>query len=264
MSISSASATPLLSARGIMRRFGGALALRGVDLDLHAGECITLLGPNGAGKTTLLRVLATLLRPTAGRIVIAGRDVGHEAAAVRRLIGLVGHLPLLYPDLSARENLRFYGKLYDVPHLSNRVEAVLDEVQMTAAGDRPVRAMSRGMQQRISLARAILHEPPVLLLDEPDTGLDDAAQGRLAGLLRRWAAADRAVLVTTHRLEWGEQVASRAVILREGAVVGEVAADGRAGWLVDGYRALVGEADDPLSRPLSPARGGEGTDVGPA
>ena len=234
---------PLLSARDIVRRFGGAHALRGVDLDLRAGERLALLGPNGAGKTTLIRVLATILRPTSGHLRVGGMDVHHDVVAARRTIGLVGHQTLLSPELSPRENLRFYGRLYSVPSLDTRIEAVLAEVEMARFADRPVRTMSRGMQQRIALARAILHEPRILLLDEPDTGLDDAAQQRLSALLHRWSQADRAVLVSTHRLEWGEHIAQRAVVLREGAIIGEAAitASSLPGWLAAEYRALVGE-----------------------
>jgi heme ABC exporter ATP-binding subunit CcmA/heme exporter protein CcmB len=208
---------PALEARGLTRRFGPTIALRDVDLALYAGECVALVGPNGAGKTTLLRALTGVLRPTRGAVQVDGQDLA-AAPALRRCVGYVGHGPCLYGDLTARENLRFYGRIYGVPTLEARIEEVLDELAATAVADRPVRTLSRGTQQRVSLARAILHEPPVLLLDEPDTGLDQDTQIRVAALLRRWTSEGRAVLFTSHRLEWAETVADRAIVLRNGRI----------------------------------------------
>jgi heme exporter protein A len=229
-----------LSANGLARRYGPTLALRGIDLTLYPGESVALFGPNGAGKTTLIRVLATLLRPNAGSLVVGGHDALRNPSRARRLIGVVGHQTYLYGDLTPAENLRFYGRIYGVADLEDRVSAVLEQVDMLNRADAPVRTLSRGMQQRVSLARAILHEPLVLLLDEPDTGLDDEAQRRLAALIRRWADDGRSVLFASHHIDWAAGVADRAIVLREGRVVSEMGppladADG----LVSAYRELA-------------------------
>lgn len=216
-----ATSPPALEAAGLTRRFGATCALRDVDLELHPGECVALLGPNGAGKTTLLRVLAGALRPTQGSVRLAGVDLGADVS-LRRTIGVVEHQPLLYGPLTARENLRFFARLYGVEAIEERVEAVLDEVGLRHLGDRQVQTLSRGTQQRASLARAMLHEPAVLLLDEPEAGLDQAAQERVAALLRRWSGEGRAVLFASHRLEWAEMVADRAIVLCGGTVVGAI------------------------------------------
>ncbi len=215
------SALPVLEAEDLTRRFGAILALRGVNLRLFPGDCVALVGPNGAGKTTLLRSLTGVLRPTRGAVRIAGWELA-RAPALRRAIGFAGHAPCLYGDLTARENLTFYGRVYGIPALDDRITSVLGEMEVAAVADRPVRTLSRGTQQRISLARAILHDPSVLLLDEPDTGLDQAAQARVAALLRRWSTEGRAVLFTSHRLEWAETLAQRAIVLQNGCVNGEI------------------------------------------
>jgi heme exporter protein A len=217
----------LLQASGLARRFGRSVAVRDVDLELLEGERVVLLGPNGSGKTTLIRLLGLVLPPTAGAITVNGTAVRRDtAAAARRAIGLVAHRTGLYEDLTARENLRFYGRLYGVPEIENRVSAVLDDVGLGPHANEPVRVLSRGMQQRAALARAILHEPAVLLMDEPETGLDIAAQEWLGDLCKRWARADRAVLVATHHLEWAAAVADRALVLRENRLVRELVAPG--------------------------------------
>ncbi|MPZ14716.1 MAG: ATP-binding cassette domain-containing protein [Chloroflexi bacterium] len=213
---------PLLVATGIVRRFGRTLALRGVSLNIMPCECVALLGPNGAGKTTLVRVLATALQPSAGALTIGGVDALRDAARARPLVGAVGHETHLYQDLTARENLRFYGRLYGVRGLEDRVSTVLKESDIAAVADRPVRTLSRGMQQRVALGRAILHEPMLLLLDEPETGLDDTAQRRLARMLEDWTDRGRAVVLTSHRLEWTRRLADRAIVLREGQIVAHI------------------------------------------
>ncbi len=240
-----ASLSLVLEAQGLTRRFGATLALRDVSLSLFSGECVALVGPNGAGKTTLLRALTGVLRPTRGAVHLSGWDLA-RTPALRRAVGFVGHNPCLYGDLTAAENLRFYGRVYGVEALDERISSVLDEMDIAAVADRPVRTLSRGTQQRISLARAMLHEPTVLLLDEPDTGLDQAAQSRVAALLRRWSAEGRAVLFTSHRLEWADSLADRAIVLRNGRVAGEIAGLRPLG-LAARYADVL-EADVPASR----------------
>ncbi|MBI4492126.1 MAG: heme ABC exporter ATP-binding protein CcmA [Chloroflexi bacterium] len=208
-------------ARGLRVAFGATQALRGVALDLAWGERLAIFGPNGAGKTTLLRVLSTLARPTAGEVRLAGLDPARDAQGVRRLIGVVGHQPYLYPELTASENLRYYGRLYRVPDLAVRVEAVLERVGLYQRRDEPVASLSRGMQQRLAIARAVLHDPPILLLDEPDTGLDLQAFQLLEAVLLGSPDAPRTVVLATHNLDQGLRLAGRVAILVGGRFVYE-------------------------------------------
>lgn len=207
---------PAIQAVGITRRYAGVLALNGVDLTLERGERLALLGPNAAGKTTLIRVLATALRPTAGALSIWGIDALRSPNEARRLIGVVGHQSYLYGELTARENLRFYARLYAIAAAEHRVAQVIDEVGLEARADEPVRNLSRGLQQRAALARAIIHEPQLLLLDEPETGLDEAAQGTLAQLLVSWAAQGRSFVLASHRHDWARETADRTLVLDRG------------------------------------------------
>jgi heme exporter protein A len=187
---------PDVRAEGVERRFGRRRVLVEVSFDLAPGGFLLLLGPNGAGKTTLLRILATLLSPSGGSVRICGHDAREDAASVRRLIGFVGHSPLLYGDLTARENLRFYARMYQVAGAEERIADLLDRVELTVRADDPTHEFSKGMRQRLALARALLHDPRVLLLDEPYAGLDTRAAGLLDGLLDERAGRATVVLVT--------------------------------------------------------------------
>ena len=198
---------------GLVRRFGERAALDGVDLRVGEGEFLLVTGPNGAGKTTLLRVLATVLRPSAGAVSVAGHELPRAAGKARPLIGYVGHGPLTYPGLTARENLELYAALYGVP--GRRVGPALDRVGLDARGRDPVSEFSRGMAQRLALARACLHGPALLLLDEPTAGLD--ADGR--DLLREvLAEPGRTVIVSTHEPAWFDGLATSEVPIRDGRV----------------------------------------------
>ncbi len=203
---------PAVVLEGLERRYGDRLALAGISFTLGAGQTLAVLGPNGAGKTTLLRVLATLLRPHAGSVLVAGARLPGEADAARRRIGYLGHEPLLYRHLSARENLRFYARLYGVA--PRRVEELLDAVGMGRRAAAAVRALSRGMVQRLAAARAVLHDPQLLLLDEPRTALDPAAAERLEPLIGR--ASGRARVLATHDVEGGLAECDLALGLRRG------------------------------------------------
>jgi heme exporter protein A len=201
---------PLIAVDGIHKRFGRKRVLAGIDLAVEKGQVMTLLGANGAGKTTLMRMVAGLSKPDRGEISLGGvslRKAGHE---IRRYIGLVSHAPLLYDNLSAWENLAFFARLYDMRQPEARMEGVLRAVDLWPRRRDPVRTFSRGMVQRLAIGRAILHDPPVLLLDEPDTGLDQASAETLAQLIRSLGAANRAILLTTHNLEralaWADSV----------------------------------------------------------
>jgi heme exporter protein A len=214
----------VIEATRLTVRYGRHCALAGLDLRVEAGERVALFGPNGAGKTTLLRVLAGLLQPTTGRVVVGGGNPANLREARRRL-GFLGHATLLYEELTARENLRFYASLYHVPRADDRVEAVLDRIGLTARGDDRVGTFSRGMQQRLALGRAVLHDPPFLLLDEPETGLDITAGAVLESLLTR-GEADRGVVFTSHNIDLGLRLATRMVVLVEGRIARDSPAAG--------------------------------------
>ena len=205
----------MVELEGLERRYGERLALTGVRASLGEGQTLSVLGPNGAGKTTLLRVLATLLRPHAGRARVLGADLPGEAWKVRGRVGLLGHEPLLYRDLSARENLRYHARLQSAPLA--RVDEVLGAVSMQRRADEPVRELSRGMVQRVAAARAVLHDPPLLLLDEPRAGLDPAAAELLEPLIGR--ASGRTRVLVTHDVEAGLAEADRVLALRDGRPV---------------------------------------------
>src|SRR5215510_13070093 len=205
-------------AEALGRSFGGVPVLAGVDLTVRAGDAIALLGPNGAGKTTLLRILALLMRASAGRLSIFGADAATAPPQVRRRIGYVGHESLCYPDLTAAENLDFYARLFDVPDAEARIRELVAWAGLEAAGRRPVRVYSRGMSQRLALARALLHRPELLLLDEPFSGLDAAAAQRLQSLLAELARAGHAIVLSTHDVERVAAVATRIAILHRGSI----------------------------------------------
>jgi heme exporter protein A len=200
------------------------VALDGVDLDLPAGTFLTLVGPNGAGKTTLLRMLAGLSRPSGGELRVLGAVPGPSAAALRARVGLVSHEPHLYADLSADENLRFFAALYGLPDPDARIDASLARVELRARRGDPVRTFSRGMTQRLAIARALLHAPSLLLFDEPTTGLDDRAVGILVDLLAELHDGSRTLILTTHRLDVGLRVADRVAVQARGRIVHEAEA----------------------------------------
>jgi len=203
----------------LVKSFGPRTALAGVDLSVEAGEFVTLVGPNGAGKTTLLRILATLARPTSGTVRIAGLDPGQEGEEIRRRIGFLSHRTLLYEDLTARQNLRFYARMYDLDVGPARIADLLGRVGLADREHDLVRTFSRGMQQRLAVARAVLHQPRVLLLDEPYTGLDLQAAQVLTELLAELVREGSTILLTTHNLERGLTVGRRVVVLARGRIV---------------------------------------------
>jgi heme exporter protein A len=192
--------------------------LRGVDLEVAEGEFLTLFGPNGAGKTTLIRCVSSLTRPSAGTVRLRGEDLSKAATSLRRHIGLISHNPLLYGDLTAEENLRFFARMYDLADAQARIDAALQQVGLFARRRDPVRDYSRGMVQRLAIARAILHDPSIMLLDEPYTGLDLQAADMLRSVLQDLAASNRTVILTTHNLEQGLEMCDRAAILHRGKI----------------------------------------------
>lgn len=208
----------MITVKKLVKRFGLKTVLRGVDFEVQPGEFVALLGPNGAGKTTFLRILASLSRPSLGDVTVAGYRLPNEAAAVRARLGVVSHLPLLYGDLSAEENLRFYGRMYGLSNLELRITEVLEMVGLENRRRDLVRTFSRGMQQRLAIGRAVLHDPDVMLFDEPYTGLDQDASSMLDEVLQTVAAKGRTVVMTSHDLARAEDLATRFDILSRGVI----------------------------------------------
>jgi len=212
----------MIRLNGVIKQYGLNPVLRGVDLAIEQGEFVTLVGPNGAGKSTLMAIIATLLRPSAGEVRVGGWKLPEQADRVRRHIGLVSHHALLYRDITAAENLTFFAKLYRLDNADERVAEALRKVGLFARQRDPVGTFSRGMLQRLTIARATLHEPDVLLLDEPYTGLDPEAAQLLDDLLREESAHGRTILMITHDLTHGLGLADRLAILYGGRIVREV------------------------------------------
>jgi heme exporter protein A len=203
----------------LVKSFGHQMALRGVNLDVNEGEFLALFGPNGAGKTTLMRTVCSLARPTSGTVRVHGEDLGKSATSLRRHVGFISHNSLLYADLTPDENLLFFARMYELDKAQSRIDAVLEQVGLKARRRDPVRTFSRGMVQRLAIARAILHDPALMLLDEPYTGLDLQAADMLRRILQELAAAGRTVILTTHNLEQGLEMCDRAAILNRGKIV---------------------------------------------
>lgn len=208
----------MIEATKLVKRFGLKVVLKGLDFKVKQGEFVALVGPNGAGKTTFLRILASLSRPNLGEIRIAGFHLPAQASQVRRILGVVSHQPLLYGDLTAEENLRFYGRMYDLDRIEARVEEVLSIVGLAPRRRDLLREFSRGMQQRLAIGRAILHDPAVLLFDEPHTGLDQEAAEMLDQVLRQVATNGRTIVMTSHDLDRTASLADRVDILSKGKI----------------------------------------------
>jgi len=215
----------MIQINGLTKNYGLNPVLRGLTLHVQPGEFVTLVGPNGAGKSTLLRIVATLLKPTAGQVKVGGWSLPKYGNKVRRHIGLVSHQALLYGDLTAAENLLFFARLYQLDHVEDRVAAALKEVGLMARQRDAVRTFSRGMLQRLTIARATLHEPDVLLLDEPYTGLDQDASRLLDNLLQREKENGRTILMITHDLVHGLNVCDRVAILSRGKIAEELTSE---------------------------------------
>jgi len=218
---------PVLEARGLVKSFGRNQVLKGVDMTISSGDRYFLFGPNGAGKTTLVKLLTGLMKPDSGEVRLFGDLLEGEALTIRARIGFLSHEPYLYGELTAMENLDFFGQLYDVPDRAERSKALLKEVGLFARSHDRVATFSRGMKQRLGLARAILHEPDLVVLDEPYTGLDIRASATLERLIREKSAGGTAFLAITHDLVQGLEMATRAGILSGGKMVLE---NDTTGW----------------------------------
>lgn len=226
-----ASSAWAIEARNLAKSFGEHRALGGIDLKVSRNEHLVIFGPNGAGKTTLLKILSTLVKPSAGNVWLDGIDIRDKSAQIRHKIGLVSHQAFLYDSLTVYENLRFYGKMYDVADLEKRINEVIDWVQLEPRLHDRVGTLSRGLQQRASIARAVLHNPSILFLDEPDVGLDPHASAMVRDIMGNIDSGGRTVVMTTHNLERGLELGDSVVILDRGRVVYQAA------------RESIGEAD---------------------
>jgi heme exporter protein A len=216
----------MIKVRKLVKRFGLKTVLRGLDFDVQPGEFVALLGPNGAGKTTFLRILSSLSRPSLGDVKIAGYNLPNQAAAVRARLGVVSHMPLLYADLTAEENLHFYARLYGLQNQDARITEVLELVGLEKRRKDLVRTFSRGMQQRLAIGRAVLHDPDVILFDEPYTGLDQDASTMLDEVLKSVASQGRTVVMTSHDLARSEDLATRFDVLSRGVITASTTREG--------------------------------------
>jgi ABC-type multidrug transport system ATPase subunit len=203
----------------LSRHFNRFVALNNVNIHVKSGESFALLGPNGAGKTTLVRILSTLLKPSSGRALIDGVDIVLEPEEAKRRIGVVSHNPFLYDELTAIENLEFFGKLYEC---EAEIPPLLKQVNLEKRGRDLVGTFSRGMKQRLSIARAILHDPQVLILDEPTSGLDLSSRKNFYDLIGSLKREGKTLLLTTHYMEEASGLCSRGVVLNKGRIVSEV------------------------------------------
>ena len=243
--------SPTVEIAALARLFGRRRAVDGVDLTLDAGDCLALFGPNGAGKTTLLRLVSGLLKPTSGSVTVGGRLLRSDASA-RAQVGLISHQSMLYGALTARENVEFAAKLYGVNDARGAAMRALERIRIADRASTPVRSLSRGLQQRVSIARAIVHEPAVVLLDEPYTGLDAAGAAALTDMLQLLRVAGATLLVVTHNVDEGLAIATRVAVM----VAGKIARSDAAASLdprtyAAEYRALVvgGITSAPSSAP---------------
>lgn len=231
----------MIEVKKLTKRFGLKTILHKLDFEVQRGEFVALLGPNGAGKTTLLRILSSLSRPTVGKVVVAGHSLPNEAAQVRAKLGVVSHLPLLYPDLTAEENLQFYARMYGITNSQLRITEVLQLIGLENRRKDLVRTFSRGMSQRLAIGRAILHEPEALLFDEPYTGLDQDASEMLDKVLKEIASHGRTVVMTSHDLLRAEALATRFDVLSRGAIAASINKnDLRNNNVLDFYKQALG------------------------
>ena len=211
----------VVDVRGIGKSFGNFHALRDLNLRVGRGEFLTIIGPNGAGKTTLLKILSTVMRPTSGEGNLVGFDLREGEENLRRNIGMLSHYTFLYDNLTAHENLKFYGQLYEIKNIEKQIKRVIEKVGLEDRLHDTVRSFSRGMKQRLAIARSIIHDPSLLLLDEPYAGLDRWSEKRLADILKSFHNNKRTIIMATHNLSSFLELGSRVVVINSGRIVHE-------------------------------------------
>ncbi len=211
--------------KGLSKSFGRTTVLRGLDLEVPWGEVLTILGPNGSGKTTLIKILATLTKADSGEVRVAGATTTRSGQRVRRVIGVVTHDTLLYEDLTARENLKFFARMFSLDRIDERIGRAVERMGLSHRLDQKVRTLSHGMKKRFGIARALLHDPAILLMDEPESGLDQEALSLLNAVIADRAGPTRTVVMTTHNLERGLELGDRMAILSKGRIAHQEALD---------------------------------------
>ena len=217
---------PAIRTEALYKGFGGPPVLRGLEMEVGWGGSLVIFGANGSGKTTLLRLLATRYRPDRGSIHVAGLETRRSAASIRRLIGVVAHHPMLYRNMTCEENLLFFGRMYGLENVGERVGKVLGQVGLESRRNQRVRTLSHGMQKRLAMARAVLHDPPILLMDEPESGLDQGALEGMESLRTMDLGRPRTIIAATHNVEWGLNWGERVAVLRGGGIAYEADRDG--------------------------------------
>jgi heme exporter protein A len=216
----------MIKIESISKSFGSFYALRDISLEINPGEFWIIVGPNGAGKTTLLKIIATLSHPSQGKILINGTISDQDRLKIRKQIGFIGHQSFLYDNLTAEENLKFYARMYQLADTKRRINEILKQVGLGARKDDFVRNFSRGMQQRLSIARALLTDPKIVLLDEPFSGLDQSAIDNFVELFTSLVSPERIIIMTTHNLQLGLQLSSHFAIISKGKIVQQASTNG--------------------------------------
>ena len=209
----------VIETESLVKKFGFKTVLRKIDLSMRKGDFLALFGPNGAGKTTLMRILGAQMLPTSGKVYVSGMDTRYHREEIHRRIGVATHDPYLYNNLSASENLKFYAKMYDVTRQPDEIDQLLQRVGLHAYRNDAVRTFSRGMQQRLSIARSVIHDPQVLLFDEPFTGLDQKGVDDLKYLLKEFQTQGKTIVMASHHLSLGAELCSHAAVLSFGKIV---------------------------------------------
>lgn len=231
----------MIRIQNLVKKIGDKIILRNLNLEVNAGETIAVLGPNGAGKSTLLKVVATLIKPTSGEVIIHGHDLKKEVNKIRENIGYLPHASLLYEHFSPLENLKFFGSLYSVKNLEERSKELIKQVGLGFFMNEPVKGFSRGMIQRVAIARAMVHHPELLLLDEPHTGLDQKAIGILNDVVQAYKENGSTTLIVTHDLKQAALICDRIIIIQNGKVSDDFQVEERSeSWLLNKYNERVG------------------------
>lgn len=230
----------MIEIKKLMKQADNKLILRGIDLTIHKGETVAILGPNGAGKSTLLKVLAVLMKPTSGTVQMNGWNLKKQQLKIKKILGYLPHSSLLYDHYSPLENLIFFGKLYGVDDVERRAVSLIKEVGLSFFLNEPVKNFSRGMIQRIAIARAIIHEPEVLLLDEPHTGLDQGAISILNNVIVSMKVKGTTTLMVTHDFKQAAEICDRIIIMKNGKIVDDFyIEDQNLGFVAKKYQLQV-------------------------